>query len=472
MTPWSVTLTGDQWAVLRQHLFPGDGDEHGAILRCGIASTPTGVRLLVRDVVLARDGVDYVPGRYGYRMLTEEFVLDNITVCDTERLAYLAVHCHGGQDEVGFSRDDLASHARGYPALLGISRGMPVGALVFAKGAVAGDVWLGGGSRVEVKGLRVVGRPRIWLQPQPSKPQRPDPTYDRQSRLFGDRGQEILRQQKVAIVGLGGGGSIANELIARLGVGRLVHIDPDRVDVTNLPRIVAARRVDALPWLSDEKRPKWVRIIGRRLRASKVSVAKRVVRQAAMGTRVTSIVGSVDDPTVAAHLLDCDQVFLAADTAVARHLVNAIAHQYLVPVTQIGAKVSVDAAGALTDVFSVSRASTPGNGCMWCNGLINPDRLRVETTPREILEQHRYVDDVAVVAPSVVSLNAVGAAAAVNEWLMSVTGLTREDGQTLWQQMDAATGEHLLEIPRRDAACRECGSRRFAKGDAIKLPTR
>jgi len=471
MTAWSVTMTGEQWAVLRRHLFPGDGEEHGAILRCGIASTPRGSRLLVRDVIVARDAIDYVPGRYGYRMLTEAFVLDNITVCDDERLAYLAVHCHGGQNEVGFSDDDLASHARGYPALLGISRGMPVGALVFARNAVAGDVWLQDGTRVEVEELRVVGRPRRWLQPRPRRAPTLDKTYDRQSRLFGDQGQQILRRQKVAIVGLGGGGSIVNELVARLGVGHIVLIDPDRVDVTNLPRIVGARRVDALPRLSDERRPAWVRLVAGQFRAPKVSVARRVVRQAARRTRITSIMGSVDDSTVTAQLLDCDHIFLAADTAVARHIVNAVAHQYLVPVTQIGAKVSVDPAGNLTDVFSVSRASTPGNGCMWCNGLINPDRLRVETTSDEQLERQRYVDDVAVVAPSVISLNAVAAAAAVNEWLMCVTGLTRDRDQTLWQQMDAASGEYLLEIPRGGVACRECGSRRFARGDAVKLPT-
>jgi hypothetical protein len=42
---------------------------------------------------------------------------------------------------VGFSRVDLASHKRGYPALLDITNGEPVGALVFAQNAVAGSVW-------------------------------------------------------------------------------------------------------------------------------------------------------------------------------------------------------------------------------------------------------------------------------------------------------------------------------------------
>ena len=71
---WSVVITGEQWAALHGHLFPGDGDEHGLVLRCGIARSPRGTRLLVRDVVPATDGVDYVEGSRGYRKLTAEFV--------------------------------------------------------------------------------------------------------------------------------------------------------------------------------------------------------------------------------------------------------------------------------------------------------------------------------------------------------------------------------------------------------------
>jgi hypothetical protein len=49
---------------LRRHLFPGDRDEHGAVILAGLAASARGMRLLAREVVLARDGVDYVPGRH------------------------------------------------------------------------------------------------------------------------------------------------------------------------------------------------------------------------------------------------------------------------------------------------------------------------------------------------------------------------------------------------------------------------
>ncbi|MET4783196.1 hypothetical protein ABIB56_003212 [Glaciihabitans sp. UYNi722] len=108
---------------------------------------------------------------------------------------------------------------------------------------------------------------------------------------------------------------------------------------------------------------------------------------------------------------------------------------------------------------------------MWCNGLINAGVLSAEITSVDQLKRQRYIDDVSIVSPSVITLNAVAAAAAVNEWLMSVTGLIQGGDQTQWHQADAMTGERLIELPRQDLGCRECGRRRFARGDAIALPT-
>jgi hypothetical protein len=70
-------------------------------------------------------------------------------------------------NRVGFSGDDLASHERGYPALLDIVGGLPVGGLVFAQDAVAGDLWLPGGERVELRMAEITGWPIRRLYPEP-----------------------------------------------------------------------------------------------------------------------------------------------------------------------------------------------------------------------------------------------------------------------------------------------------------------
>src|SRR6266536_3937961 len=306
MHPWTLRLPAHLAAQLQTHLFPGDGDEHGAVIGASLVETSRGTRLLVRRLYLARDGVDYVAGQRGYRMLTPTFVRNRIRDCAREGLAYLAVHCHGGNNRVGFSVDDMASHERGYPALLDILGGQPVGGLVFARDAVAGDLWLPGGRRVTLDCAVVAGWPMRELRDAPLPVPAGDLTYDRQSRLFGDRGQAILAGQKVAVIGAGGAGSLIVEYLARLGVGYLVVIDPDRIDCTNLPRVVGSRFWDAYTWLSNPAGPALLRRLGERLATSKVRVARRVARQANPNIRIDTLQADVTQDEVAMSLIDCD----------------------------------------------------------------------------------------------------------------------------------------------------------------------
>ncbi|MEW8470139.1 MAG: ThiF family adenylyltransferase, partial [Candidatus Thiodiazotropha sp.] len=62
--------------------------------------------------------------------------------------------------------------------------------------------------------------------------------YSRQIMLpsIGIEGQERLLESRVIIVGLGGLGSPAAMYLAAAGVGTLVLVDFDQVDLTNLQR--------------------------------------------------------------------------------------------------------------------------------------------------------------------------------------------------------------------------------------------
>lgn len=474
--PWSLSIQADLMKRLHGHLFPGDGDEHGAVILAGKVETRRGVRLLAREVVLARDGVDYVPGKRGYRMLTASFVTDNILRCATENLAYLAIHCHSGDHTVGFSGDDLASHERGYPALLDIANGQPVGALVFASDAIAGDIWLRNGLRVSLQSAHVVGRPLHALYPKPLRVGSRGETYDRQARLFGDRGQTILSHQKVGVIGAGGAGSLIVEYLGRLGIGHIVVADPDRVDLSNLPRLVGSTRHDAWSYLTAANRPKAIQRLGHQLSTHKTRVAERLVRRANGRAIVERIDGDIADNNVALRFIDCDYLFLAADTMRARLVFNAIVHQYLIPGAQVGAKVTVNKlTGAVEDVFSVYRPVLPGFGCLWCNELISPARLQEEALSEVERRVQKYVDDETVHVPSVITLNAVACAHAVDDYLFSVTGLLRSDTSNAYRRFLPREADYTLDEPRKDVDCPECGhgpKSRRAMGAARALPTR
>ncbi|MCA9678605.1 MAG: ThiF family adenylyltransferase, partial [Myxococcales bacterium] len=208
----------------------------------------------------------------------------------------------------------------------------------------------------------------------------------------------------------------------------------------------------------------------------KVELAKRGALAANPDVRVEAIPRSVVDDDVARRLATCDSLLLAADTMQARLVFNALVHQYLIPGFQVGSKISVDKnTGAVDAVFSVVRSVDPSHGCLICNGLISPERLAEEALSENERRAQRYVDDEDVVAPSVITLNAIGASIACNELMMRIVGLRREQDAHDWVYVDALTGGARLETPRKDAACLECGttsSSRFARGDGARLPTR
>lgn len=64
--------------------------------------------------------------------------------------------------------------------------------------------------------------------------------FDRTVRLIGEVAQRRLIKSSVAVFGIGGVGSFAAEALARAGIGRLMFIDADVVDPTNLNRQLAA----------------------------------------------------------------------------------------------------------------------------------------------------------------------------------------------------------------------------------------
>lgn len=64
--------------------------------------------------------------------------------------------------------------------------------------------------------------------------------FQRLEILVGKEKMNMLAQKKVAVFGLGGVGGFAAEALARSGIGNLVLIDYDRVDITNINRQLAA----------------------------------------------------------------------------------------------------------------------------------------------------------------------------------------------------------------------------------------
>lgn len=64
--------------------------------------------------------------------------------------------------------------------------------------------------------------------------------FSRTELAIGPEGLDIMKNSTVAVLGIGGVGAIAAEALARTGVGRLILIDKDVVDITNINRQIHA----------------------------------------------------------------------------------------------------------------------------------------------------------------------------------------------------------------------------------------
>lgn len=67
-----------------------------------------------------------------------------------------------------------------------------------------------------------------------------NPIFTRTARIMGEEGVNYLATKTVAVFGVGGVGSYAAEALVRAGVGHLIFIDKDEVDITNLNRQLVA----------------------------------------------------------------------------------------------------------------------------------------------------------------------------------------------------------------------------------------
>ena len=118
---------------------------------------------------------------------------------------------------------------------------------------------------------------------------------------------------------------------------------------------------------------------------------------------------------------------------------------------------------------------TPEQGCLWCNGLINPSRLQDEAVPNATRRGYAYVDDPNVPAPSVVTMNAVACAHAADDFLFHLTGLRNEDAETGWFRWNSRGAVASYDMPRRGTGCLECSLEvhsRLGMADHAALPTR
>ncbi|MGE3957423.1 MAG: ThiF family adenylyltransferase [Vicinamibacterales bacterium] len=416
-----------------------------------------GEALLARHVVLVPDD--------GYLIrAADQLRIDPVAVNRIVRpardggLSVFTIHTHPGTSVPWFSKADDHGDARLMPSLLAQMDG-PHGAMVLAgdTGLIVGRAWLPSGDYTELA-LSVVGQTIQWPT-ETGRASAGAPWFDRQRLALGQDGQAALRNLHVGIVGLGGTGSVAFAQLAHLGVGRITVIDGDRVEASNVSRVLGAT----------------IRDVGV---AWKVDVAARYAEQLGLSTRVDVHRGHLGADVPTATLEACDVVLSCVDRHAPRALLNRLSYERAFPLIDMGSAFRVDTTGRLTAGVGRVVVVGPGRPCLGCWGHINPHRLRIEVLPAEERARQAaegYIEGADVPEPSVIAFNTAVAGAAVVELLRVVTGFGGTDDPPLRLAFDFLTGSVRRNGLARSGACTIClpnGARHatldLSREDALK----
>lgn len=160
--------------------------------------------------------------------------------------------------------------------------------------------------------------------------------YSRQIAYLGEAAQEKLRKSSVCIIGCGGLGSCAAELLARTGIGTIKLVDKDIVELSNLQRQHLYNEGD--------------------LGIPKVVALGRHLKKINSEIRIIPVWKSLDAENASGIISDCDLVLDGLDNMESRFILNRAC---------VEAKIPWIYASAIRSSGDVS-FMRPGGSCLEC----------------------------------------------------------------------------------------------------------
>ena len=359
-------------------------------------------------------------------------------------MSVLTVHTHPRSNRPWFSMADDAGDSRLMPSLFAQMPG-PHGSIVIAcdKREPAVRLWNEQGTAVDVV-FRIVGK-TIQTHTM-AHTALGEPWFDRQVLALGEAGQRVLRGLHVAIVGLGGTGSVVFAQLVHLGVGRITIIDDDRVEHPNISRIIGATAPDAGI-------------------TRKVDVAARYAANLGLGTHVEVMHGRLGGNVSVEDVEGCDLLLSCVDRHLPRALLNRLAYARAIPLIDMGSAFRVDMSGRIMGGAGRVVIVGPDRRCLACWGHIDPDRVRIESLSageRASQAAEGYVDGVDIPQPSVVAFNTTIAGAAVVEFVRLVTCYAGGDDPPMRLSFDFLKGTVRRNVLPAEGSCAICLRRKPA----------
>lgn len=443
MLAHTLSLTETFHAQLHHHLFTGDGKEAAAVLVC--TKVPGNrVRLLARDLIL-------VPHKEcSYRdevTLTwpSSYIEKAIDIAEREQLSIILVHSHpGGYPQ--FSDVDDCSDQEIIPSIFEACGHLHGTSVMLPNGVMFGRVYSKELDVSPIDLISVAGSDlRYWWSQDLLR-------SEARPLAFTSAMTSELSYLTACVIGVSGTGSIVAEQLSRLGFGRIILIDHDKVEWKNLNRILNTVKVDA-----DKNRPK-VEIFSERVNAYREEPFA-VPIEANILTRKAVLAAA-----------QADILFSCVDTHRGRSVADRMSISFLLPLFDVGVAIPTRDTGATKAIAEVTGRIDyvyPGGSTLFDRGVYTAATLQAEalaeSDPKAHIEMANlgYIDGVPEQAPAVISLNMRAASACVMEFIARAYPF-RHESNSLYARSRFMLAEALEEFysenefkarPSPDLAC-------------------
>jgi molybdopterin/thiamine biosynthesis adenylyltransferase len=362
-TPGAVLLraSANEFSAMREIVCRRYPDyEWATFAHFGWRQTPSELVLTLARLTPSQPGE--LDDDVGHVAIREPYTLRVALDAEHHPLAIGVIHSHPRQCPPAPSviDDDMDAYYSKYFA--GFAPDRPYVSLILSElddgTALSGRVWWRGAwnrlTHVAVERIRV----NAW----PVDPLKAPGAEERHKRLaaaFGDEATSRLRRSTVAVIGAGGTGSAAIETLARAGVGRLVIVDPDHLERSNLERVHGSTPVDAA-----QKTPK-------------TAIAQRHVATIDPACHVDSFIGALPHPAVVDAVITADVMIGCTDQQHSRLALSDLARRYLIPAIDCGVVLEGKNGSVTAQVIQCVRF-LPDDPCPLCRQMIVPEQLAQE----------------------------------------------------------------------------------------------
>ena len=457
---YMIKFKQGDFARLRERLLEDLSREHFAVL-LGKTHKIDGYTIITVVDMFVPAQADYEHQSITSLHINKEFIHRILTEMNSryDVDTIIDVHTHPFlRGRVSFSATDDGDESTFFQFLKETFEGVKYASIVLSQDNYAARVWtLSGGFITARKALlKTQTKPESIASSDFREYTEAEKQYEKKAvasiESFFNRGalalgldvmRNIMHNQSISIIGVGGLGSVVAEHLIHMGFHDLNLIDPDVLEMSNMNRIVGAYYRDA------------------QRKLAKVDVVRKHLVNINPHATVSAYKKDVHDDEMESVLALSDWLIVATDNHSSRLRAQELSVKYYVPLLSVGVNISVQD-NAIQDMSGEVITARVGDYlCLSCLNRINPTKVASEKHPDDIIRtelvRRGYVTGQDVKEPAVKTLNTFLATMAVDTLIAQYTDEMRSIPILVYENNGAMrVYEDSESVERRNKHCFLC----------------